>query len=395
MEAGNSIRVASIDVLRAITMVLMIFVNDLWSLENIPLWLEHVPADADGLGLADIVFPAFLLIVGMSIPLAVSSRGKKGDSQVAIAWHIITRGVALIVMGLFLVNGENINESASVNRLLWNTLSCTAFILLWNHYPSTVRPSTRNLFRAAGIVTLIVLAIIYKAGSDGATHGFSIYWWGILGLIGWAYLLTGLIYVAARSNFAIMAFAWISFNVLCVMTHLKVDWHPVIKILLQPFGSGAMPAFVCGGVLVTMIFLHFRNQGRVGKGSAALITMAFVLLVLGFYLREFWGISKIRATPSWVWICSSITIAMFVVLHFIVDMFGKGHWFNFIRPGGTNTLICYIIPYFAYAVVSVLPFELPALMLTGIAGLFKSLIFALLTVALAGVLQKWHIQIKL
>ena len=39
-------RVDSIDVLRALTMVLMIFVNDLWSLTAIPAWLEHVPGGA-------------------------------------------------------------------------------------------------------------------------------------------------------------------------------------------------------------------------------------------------------------------------------------------------------------------------------------------------------------
>lgn len=71
-------RIASIDILRAITMVLMIFVNDLWSLQDIPAWLGHVTREADGMGLADTVFPAFLFIVGMSIPFAVASRRKKG-----------------------------------------------------------------------------------------------------------------------------------------------------------------------------------------------------------------------------------------------------------------------------------------------------------------------------
>src|SRR4051794_13651605 len=41
-------RVASIDIVRALTMVLMIFVNDLGSLKNIPSWLEHVPPGVDG-----------------------------------------------------------------------------------------------------------------------------------------------------------------------------------------------------------------------------------------------------------------------------------------------------------------------------------------------------------
>ena len=59
-------RIASIDITRALTMLLMIFVNDLWSLSNIPAWLEHTAAQEDGMGVADAVFPAFLFIVGMS-----------------------------------------------------------------------------------------------------------------------------------------------------------------------------------------------------------------------------------------------------------------------------------------------------------------------------------------
>jgi predicted acyltransferase len=41
-------------------MILMIFVNDLWSLKDIPAWLGHVERGVDGIRLADIVFPAFL-----------------------------------------------------------------------------------------------------------------------------------------------------------------------------------------------------------------------------------------------------------------------------------------------------------------------------------------------
>lgn len=34
-------RIRTIDVLRALTMFLMIFVNDLWSLTGVPEWLGH------------------------------------------------------------------------------------------------------------------------------------------------------------------------------------------------------------------------------------------------------------------------------------------------------------------------------------------------------------------
>jgi predicted acyltransferase len=83
-------RITSIDILRALTMVLMIFVNDLWSLKNIPAWLEHVERGVDGIGLADVVFPAFLFIVGLSLPFAIDNRRKKGDSEWQLLMHLLT-----------------------------------------------------------------------------------------------------------------------------------------------------------------------------------------------------------------------------------------------------------------------------------------------------------------
>src|SRR5688500_176291 len=88
-------RVASIDILRALTMILMIFVNDLWSLQNIPAWLGHVERGVDGIGLADIVFPAFLFIVGLSMPFAIDYRRKKGDTDWQLVQHVVIRASAL------------------------------------------------------------------------------------------------------------------------------------------------------------------------------------------------------------------------------------------------------------------------------------------------------------
>src|SRR5688572_19416295 len=128
-------RIDSIDIVRALTMVLMIFVNDLWSLKDIPEWLEHVEQGVDGIGLADVVFPAFLFIVGLSLPYAINNRRKKGDTDWQLTKHVLVRTIALLVMGVFLVNGETINgEASGMPRPLWNVLCCTSFILIWNSY---------------------------------------------------------------------------------------------------------------------------------------------------------------------------------------------------------------------------------------------------------------------
>src|SRR6185436_15419171 len=99
----KKVHVASIDILRALNMILMIFVNDLWSLNGIPAWLEHVERGVDGIGLADVVFPAFLFIVGLSLPYAINNRRQKGDTEFQLVTHALSRTIALLVMGVFLV----------------------------------------------------------------------------------------------------------------------------------------------------------------------------------------------------------------------------------------------------------------------------------------------------
>jgi len=84
----TNLRISSIDIMRGLTLVLMLFVNDL-NMKVAPAWLGHMQADFDGMGLADWVFPGFLFIVGMAIPFAFSNRLAKGQSVLKISIHIL------------------------------------------------------------------------------------------------------------------------------------------------------------------------------------------------------------------------------------------------------------------------------------------------------------------
>ncbi|MEO8765662.1 MAG: DUF5009 domain-containing protein [Ginsengibacter sp.] len=397
MNPNTSLRVSSIDILRAITMLLMIFVNDLWSLKEIPVWLEHTAGSADGMGLADTVFPAFLFIAGMSIPLSVQHRRQKGDDTSTIVWHIIGRSFALLVMGLFLVNGGHINETASgIGQLAWNMICCTAFVLLWNTWPKGLNVWLLRSIKLVAIIALCILAWIYRGGQDEKIHGFATYWWGILGLIGWAYLITALVYVLSRNNFYISLIAWILFLGICIASHAGlIPAHSLGSKMIAPFGDGAMPAFTMGGTLTTLLLLHFRKRNETGKMIAVFLTLALVLFLAGVYARGFWGISKIRATPAWVLICSAITITVFLPVYWLTDKKGKTNWFRIILPAGNNTLLCYLLPYFAYAIFVMLHLYLPGVLLTGNIGLLKSFLFALLIVITTGWLGKLGLKLKL
>ena len=157
-------RIASIDILRALTMYFMIFVNDLWTLKGVPEWLEHASRGEDRLGFADIIFPLFLFIVGLSIPFAFKARRKKGETDLQIFWHIVKRSFALIVMGFFMVNLEQINrEMLTIAKPLYQILMATAFVLIWNMYPDgkAFKRIPDWVMNILGVLILIFLAAIY------------------------------------------------------------------------------------------------------------------------------------------------------------------------------------------------------------------------------------------
>ena len=111
-------RVAAVDVFRALTMFLMLFVNDIPGLKNIPHWLKHAKMNEDMLGFSDTIFPAFLFCMGMSVSFAIQNRYRKGDTTLQVVAHIFWRTVALIAMGLFSLNSGGIAGGISHQMVL-------------------------------------------------------------------------------------------------------------------------------------------------------------------------------------------------------------------------------------------------------------------------------------
>lgn len=203
-------------------------------------------------------------------------------------------------------------------------------------------------------------------------------------------------YVLSRNNFYISLVAWLLFLFICIASH--AGWIPAHSIwakAIAPFGNGSMPAFTMGGALTTLLLLRFRQHNETGKMIVVFLGLAIILFLTGVYARGFWGISKIRATPAWVLICSAITIALLVPVYRLTDQKGKSNWFRLILPAGNNTLLCYLLPYFAYGLPMMLHLYLPAVLLTGSIGLLKSFLFALMMVIMAGCPGKWGLRLKL
>lgn len=390
--AAGATRLPAVDLLRGFTMLLMVFVNDLWSLKDVPQWMLHVAPDADGMGLSDVVFPAFLFITGLSLPLAMAARTARGDDPLKLVTHIIIRSFALIVMGLFLVNGEYLNAAATgMSRHAWYVLSCTAFIMIWNSYPRLKDRKWVKLFRSVGIMVLLGLAWIYRGGNGEVPYVFKPHWWGILGLIGWAYLAGGIISIAARGNIKGLIVAWGLFTIISMLHH--AEFLPKILYLLpEPIVGGTMTALVLGGVLTMTIHLSKDSAG----GKIRWLMTGLAVLLLGYWItRPIWGLSKQHATPAWLFICSAITLAGFALTLSLSRSVTESLLVQPLRSAGTHTLLTYLMPFFAYALVSASPVGWPEWMLTSPTGLLKSALFAILCAEVAALLARRWIRLQL
>lgn len=384
-------RLLSIDVLRSVNMFFMIFVNDLSGVRNVPEWIDHVKANEDGMHFADTIFPIFLFIAGLSIPLAIGRRISRGDSFTAVAGYILLRSFALIVMGFFHVNMEEYNSTAILPIGIWEFLLTLSFFLIWLDYPETLSMVKRYILTGIGVVILIILAILYKGGRPDAPEGLSPHWWGILGIIGWAYLVCAGVYLLVKGNLTALFIALIILVAINIGIH--ADWFDYKILVIKDGASASLMMF---GVVISLLYSRMAAKGNYNTVWLTFSLSGIALILLGFFVRPYThGISKIHSTPSWVFLCTGIGILLFELLIWLVDIKGKQNWFKILKPAGTSTLTCYLIPYFIVAIFSIIHFRFPHFLNYGTGGIIRSFAIAFIVIIITGFLEKKRLRLKI
>ena len=251
--------------------------------------------------------------------------------------------------------------------------------------------------QALGISILIVMAATYKGTSPNGIIWMAPHWWGILGLIGWAYFACATVSLFAKEKLLLLILFFVFFVAYNSAVMLNApSFTATFRHMIDSLGLGnaSNSSITMLGVISAVFYMKF-SQKR-GKIEMILFLMAILLFAFGFATRPLWGISKIRATPSWTTICAAISILAFALLIFLVDRKGKENWFKIIKPAGTSTLTCYLLPYFHLAIfISLIGIHLPLVLRTGVAGIIKSLLFAFLIVLATGWLEKLRLRLKI
>lgn len=404
MKTNATSRIASIDIMRGLTIFLMLFVNDLYE-PGVPHWLVHAEAYENSVGLADLVFPGFLFMVGLSVPFAITSR-RRSKTDLHILLHILWRTVSLILIGVLILNGsERINPVLTgMPKLVWLFLLYTAIFLIWNNYTGFFRCrmgrtlSLSVILKGTGGLLLIFLVWRFKSGTADQPAWLTTGWWGILGLIGWGYLAAALTYLYGGRKIIYGVLFWVlalTLNIVNLSGWLDALHNNRFTEVLDVWLGGNVPLMTLAGLVVGMILQ--RRLFSPAFFVKTIFLLGTLCLAAGFILRHWFIFSKIIGTPSWAMVCNGVSMLCFATLYYLIDIRRLEWWAYAFKLAGRNALTTYLAPDMIYFMLWY--FGWPVLIYkqegAGWWVIGGSLIWAALMILYAQLLSKISIRLKL
>lgn len=306
----KSERLLSLDVLRGITIVGMILVNNPGTWESIYAPLRH--AEWNGLTPTDLVFPFFMFIMGVSMSFALS----KFDHHFSRSFitKLVRRTVVLFALGLFLswfsLVCAGVEQPLSHIRIL----GVLQRLALAYFFGSLLIMSIRRTAKLAwaSVIILIAYSILLALG-----HGFELSGQNIIA-------------VTDRTLFG--------------EAHLYREWLPDGgRIFFDPEGllstlpciAQVIIGYFCGNIL--------REKTEVHHRLLQISVLGIVLLFAGWLLSYGCPLNKKVWSPTFVLVTCGFASLFLVFLTWLIDIRKQQKWGDFFHVFGTNPLFIYVV----------------------------------------------------
>ncbi len=290
-------RILSLDVFRGITMALMVLVNSQGTRFIYPI-LDH--AEWNGCTLADLVFPAFLFIVGVTTVISL----KKQRPGHEVYGNILKRSILLFLIGLFL----------------------NAFPL---HFDLATLRVHGILQRIA--LCYLVCSIIYL---NTAVKTQLLIFVGIL--LGYWYFITQIPMPGISADQLSIAHNWAGYidSLILSPAHLYKNFDPEGLLGTIPAIATTLSGLITGNFLLST----YSNP----KKCYLMIAVGLLFLLLGWMWGWAFPINKSLWTSSYVLWTSGVSLIVFALCFYLIDVLGYTKWAFPFKVFGMNALFIFI-----------------------------------------------------
>lgn len=262
---------------------------------------EHVAWE--GFRFYDLIFPLFLFMIGVAIPLALSKRRARGDSLATIYRHIVLRVAVLVVLGM-MINGNLLSLSPREFHLSYSVLQMLAL---------------GYLVGCAGYLHLPV------RGQIVATVGLLVGYWALQTFVPVPGHGAGVYKDQALFG------DWLNNQILGAwQTRWRLGW--ILGIMTH--GATAMLG-VLAGQLIT-------SPRRPRSKVLLLVAAGLGCLAAGWVWSYQFPIIKVRWTSTFVLWAGGWSFLLLAVFYLVIDVWGWRRWTLPLVVIGANSIFVYM-----------------------------------------------------
>ncbi len=355
-------RLVSLDVFRGMTIAAMVLVNNPGSWAHIYKPLEH--AEWNGLTPTDFIFPFFLFIVGISIPIALGKRVESGVTGgvyfkiVSRAFMIYALGASISVLPFFDFSKTEVPDPYKM--AIWITLTASLFFLL-----------LRN-FKVAAILALAAVAAIatfYFLGYPIMPYNFGMLRIaGVLQRISVCYLVVSIIFLHTNWKQQLGITAALLLGYWLVMTTIPVPGCEITTVDDKACNLAAyLDRLILGenhiwragkvydpeGILSTIPAIATTISG-VLTGTwlktkrddldkvSGLFFFGVVCVAVGWVWNIYFPINKSLWTSSYVVMTTGLALCTLAFCYWLIDIKGYQKWSKPFVIFGMNALPLFV-----------------------------------------------------
>jgi predicted acyltransferase len=161
-------------------------------------------------------------------------------------------------------------------------------------------------------------------------------------------------------------------------------------------GNAAHTSIVLCGIVVSLLFFDKTSEAQDGMRFLQAFIFTLLLFAAGYFLRPWFKISKIYATPTWCLYSAAFCALVFSFLYWLIDRKKIQRWTVFFKPAASNPLLTYIIPDIIYYLTALAGVTLrPGIFSHGWPGIVWSALYAVAVMGIVILLNRMKLKLQL